>query len=293
MKKITVIILMIIVLALLCSCGKAEIRCSVNKDNTAEVNIFLSIDITNLNNYEVDKLRVEISSLKDHLEDFGYDFDIKYKLDSYEITIAKTAQGTSPEDAVNKLLDMMGDDASPFSSVEGGYSEANLSDLYNIAATVDLTNIVDYDYISTLKQEQQDRIADLMSTFTGTVTLDLFGTTVEYKGILGGTANTVELSLNEPSEIYSMVEIKHAENQAEYDALKAEITGLETEKDKYMTYVFIAAGALIAIAIAIILILILRKKQPSAKDDKTAKEVSNETVNSEKTEENESENPKA
>jgi hypothetical protein len=259
MKKIYILIAVLLTAFVLCSCGDADITCSITKNNEVEMKINLELDVSDLIDSEKSDIKQNISSLFKHINSTGYKFSKDYGSKNYEITLTKTAQGTSREDAVNKLLDMMGDDSSPFASVKGGYSSSNLSDVYHITATVDLTKIVDYDYISTLKQEQQDRISELMSTFTGTVTLDLYGNTTEFKGSLDGTKNTVELSLNEPVEIYSMVEIINEENQAEYDELKDEVAALDAEKNKYMMFVFLASGLLIAFAVAIIIIMIVRK----------------------------------
>ncbi len=279
MKKMLLIITLLVAVLILCSCGQMNIKCSINKDNSAEMILVLDLPIEDLSSNEIASLdyTFNVDQLVNNWEKEGYTVNYEGNDEKFYIELIKTAQGTSPEDALNKLLDMMGDDSSPFSSVQGGYSESNLNDLYNINAVVDLTNIVDHDYISTLDQEQQDRISELMSTFSGTVTLDLHGKTVEYKGVLDGTANTVELSLNEPTEIYSMVEVEHKENMAEYEGLKAEVANIISEKSKYMAIVFICAGVLIASAIAIIIIMILRKGKKSKQAEVKADSDSNET----------------
>lgn len=245
---------------LLCGCGKFDVTCSIDEWNNAEMKI--NIEILKSGMTEDDKESFEYTTylLYDYWEDMGYLVNFNFVGDSYDITLKKRTLAKSREAALNAMLEMMGSDTSPFSSVEGGYSGSYFSDIYNIKAEVDLSKTVDYEYIDSLPPSQKNKILDTINNFSGTVTFDLPGETKDYAGNMKDGKNTVSLSLDQTAEIYSLMEVQNVENKQNYDALVDKIAQLEKEKQQY-TLIVIAAGGALAVIILVSVILLIRRKK--------------------------------
>jgi len=265
MKKIYLFIILALAFIFLCGCGRFDITCSLDDDNNAKMKIELTILKDELSVDESSSLEVSFGELLTYWQDEGFDVDWNYAGGSYKATLTKRAKGENREDALNELLYMMGGDISPFSYAEGGYSESYFSDMYNIKAEIDLANIVDYEYINTLPESQRTKIMDAISAFHGTVTFNLAGETVEYKGNLSGGKNTVSLSLDEPAQISSVMEVKNTGNKLNYDSLIDEMARLEKEKRLYTLLVIISASILLMILVLTTVLLVKHKKNNGEK----------------------------
>ncbi len=262
MKKILIVAIALISVFIFCGCGKFDITCSIDGDNNAEMKIEISIPKDGLTENEIESIQSSRNDLYSHWKGQGY--EIKkgaIDKDSFNWVISKSFSAQSREEALTELLNIMGDESSPFSFAEGGYSSSYFSDVYNVKAEVDLSKIVDYEFIDTLPQSQRNKILGSVGAFSGTVSFNLFGEITDFTGHITDGVNTVSLNLDEPAEISSVLQILNNENKQDYDILTAEIAQLAKDAEMYTTIIIAAGSVALIIIIVTIILLILRKKK--------------------------------
>ena len=259
MKKYVAILVIAMLILLFCGCGKFDITCSIDENNMAELKMDIYIDKEGMSGNEISYATNAISDIGDHLEANGYSAKIDYYNDSYSLSFTKRKKCRSQEEALDALLGYMSDDASPFSYIEGGYSESFFNDIYNINAELNLSNIISSDFMDTLTASHREKIEDALGSFTGTVKFDLYGDTAEYTGALSGSANSEELNLHTPISISRAVSIEHPDNIQEYAALTDRLDEISLQKSRYKT-MLIAIGALAALLIILLIISLIKRK---------------------------------
>lgn len=269
MKKFILILLLATATVLLSSCGNFDVTCSIDRFNNAEMRIDFQIKEEGLSEYDISSIDYDLYDLGKYWENsLGYDIYYNYNPDClYDITLCKSVKCDSKEEAVNELLEMMGADYSPFSSVEGGYSTSYLNDYFSITAEVDLSKIIADDYMAEISQDDREYIEDKLNTFSGTVNFDFYGDTVKYEGSLTENITTAELSLDSITKISSSVKIADLKNKQDYNQLKDEIAELEKQKKQFTLFVILAGSLLLAIVALATVLMILRKKRKNEKPE--------------------------
>jgi len=274
MKKISLILILTAVLLIFCGCGNFDVTCTIDENNNVEMRIDIAIQKKGLSSNEQDSAESKLEELMVYWENsLGYDVSASYSdEDDYYIFLSKQVDCDSKEEAVYELMDLMSSSGSPFIKVEGGYTSSHLSDFYNVRAEIDLSNIVDYAYIDKLPPAEGNYILDSLSNVTGSVEFIFDGNTIESDGNVVSNINTVELSLEKPAKIFSLMEIVNIQNQQEFDKLKNEITETEKTRKQYLTLLLIAAGLLLALAPVVIILIIKSKTGKKDKKDEEDKE---------------------
>lgn len=274
MKKISLVLILAAVLFIFCGCGNFDVTCTIDKNNNVEMGIDISIQKKGLSYNEQESAESKLEELIVYWENsLGYDVSASYSdEDDYYIFLSKQVECESKKEAVYELMDLMSSSGSPFIKVEGGYTSSYLSDFYNVRAEIDLSNIVDYEYIDKLPPSEGNYILDGLANVTGTVEFDFDGNTIESDGNVVSNINTVELSLEKPAKIFSLMEIVNIQNQQEFDKLKNEITEDEKTRKQYLTFLLIAAGLLLALAPVVIILIIKSKTGKKDKKDKKDEE---------------------
>jgi hypothetical protein len=225
----------------------------------AELKIDIDIDKEGLSGDEISYTTNAISDIAYNLEINGYNTEVADLDDSFSLSFTKHRQCPNQEKALDTLLGFMSDDTSPFSYIEGGYSESFFNDIYNINTTLDLSNIISSDFMDTLTASHRKKIEDALSSFTGTVKFDLYGDTVEYTGALIDSVNSEELSLSTPISISRSVSIDHPENIEEHNALTQRLDEISLQKERYKTLLIII-GAIAALLIILLAISLIKRK---------------------------------
>ena len=262
MKKIIFILVLSAVTVLFCSCGNVDVTCSIDISNNVEMRIDLQIDGDGLTEQEKSDLQNSIFDLTVYWENsLGYEVLERYNSGYlFDMTISKKVNCKDTEEAVNELLKMMASDSSPFSSIKGGYTPSYLGGYYSISAEVDLSRLVDYDYLNKLPQYEKEYIYQKLSEFKAFVHFDFYGETVEYDGRLNKGINTVELSLDNITEISSVVKITDPKLVLKYNRLENDISELEAQKKQYVLFSILAGGLLLAVAALATILMVLRNK---------------------------------
>ena len=259
MKKYMIIISITALILLFCSCGKFDIVCSIDENNVAELKMDMTISKQDLSGNDMSYTSKAISDIEQHLEANGYTAQVSYYDDSYSMSFIKRRECASQEKALNTLLGFMSDDASPFSYVEGGYSESFFNDIYNINAELNLSNIISSDFMDTLTASHKEKIEAALGNFSGTVKFDLYGDTVEYTGALIDSVNSEELSLSTPISISRAVSIDHPDNIDEHNALTRRLDEISILKERYKLMLIII-GAIAALLIILLAISLIKRK---------------------------------
>ena len=261
MKKLILIIIAALMAAILCGCGTFGVTCSLDDDNNASMEIKMFISKNGLTEDEISSLECSFGELLTYWQDEGFVTTWNYTDTSYSASLRKTVGADSREEAVSNLMEMMAGEFSPFSYVEGGYSSSYFTDIYNITAQVDLSRIIDYEYVATLPQSQRERISEALGSFSGDVTFDFYGNIINHNGSMAYGRTTVKLKLDETAEIYNVMEVETG-NRKIYNELKDDIGRLADEKQKYMLFMA-AAGAALAVMIVIAAVAIIRHRKKS------------------------------
>ncbi len=259
MKKYLVIIVIAILTLLFCSCGKFDIICSIDENNVAELRMDVNISKEDLTRNNITYITRTINEIERHMQTNGYTAQSSRNSDTYSLSFTKRKECQSAQEALDTLLGFMSDDASPFSYVEGGYSESFFNDIYNINAELNLTSIISSDFMDSLTDSHREKIEDALDEFSATVQFDLYGNTAEYTGALLDSANSEELKLDTPISISRAVSIDHPANIQEHSSLNKRLDEISLQKERYKLLLIII-GALAGLLMIILTIHYIKRK---------------------------------
>lgn len=250
-RKIIILVAVIIMVLLLCSCGKVDINCTVTEDNLAEMNMRLEVPLENLSDKDKEFMRTTIYNVYSHWFDMGLDVEESIYTDPIVLTGSFKKQTNSQEEAYDALVSFMSDKLSPFAEVEGGYSPSFFNDKGYLKAKLDLRNIVAMDTLEALPPSQRQSIVDHIDNVKGRVTFTLPGEVIDSVGEVEKGAVYKEIDFDEEITLMVTTEYKHSENINEYDELKEQTA---QEKKKLLT-LSIVVGVLVLVTIFSIILL--------------------------------------
>ncbi len=260
-KKLALLAIMITLTVVFCGCAVLNITCSIDEENTAKMLIDLHISTMDMSKEEASNAFSATGKIVHHLRLQGYDADYEKSDDKIIFTASKSKGCEDTESALDALIEFMADDASPFAQVDGGYSPSFFSDIYNLQAVLDLSNIISDEFLESLTPSNKYVIDNALKNTEGMVTFDLWGETAEYTGSLEGSQNSMPISFDEPVTLSRAIRLYNAENIKEHEVLSENLNMLDAEKQKLKTAQQIAISAVFLIILIMLAIIISRKSK--------------------------------
>ncbi len=257
----------IIISLVLCSCATLNITCQIDKQNTAKMSIDLTIPTENMSENERINTTASVNRMVRHLNDKGYEAKSEKNTSEMVLTAVKSKQCSDAQSALSTLVGFMSDASSPFAQVESGYSASFFSDIYNLNAKLDLSNIISDEFLDSLTPSNKEIIETALNETTGSVTFDLWGETVQYTGSLEENKNSEIMSLTQPISISRAIKLYNTENINEHEGLLNNLEMLQAEKGKYTLAIQVAISAATFI-ILLSLVVLIRRKTNNNEDDR-------------------------
>lgn len=258
-KKITILLVTLIAVLLLCSCGKVDITCTVTQENLAVLEMKVEVPKDGIGEKDLSTMRSAIHKVYNYWKQRGLEVTESLYGNPIVLEGKWEKQANNEKEAYDALLSFMTDGLSPFTEVEGGYSPAFFSNKRYLKAKLDLSHVVGASTIDALPPSQRQSIIDKIDSMQGRVTLDLPGDVIDSDGIVD--QNTVYKQLDFDKEITIMVttEYKNLENIDEHNGL---VNSLPQQK-KSLLIIAIAFFVLLLIAIFAVMLFckVLKRKR--------------------------------
>ncbi|MCK5128717.1 MAG: hypothetical protein KAQ68_02605 [Clostridiales bacterium] len=261
MKKIIYSIIVVIIVVFFAGCVDVEITCRITQDNYVQMSFLVDASTYGMSNNDRTLLNKTFENLAQYWKTKG----LSVKVDNYKNNIIISAnmnkQTSNPQEAFDSLLSFMMSEVSPFVKVEGGYNPSFFTDKRYLSAEIDLSNLVDMEYIESLPTTQEDRINLLLEQVKGKVIFDMPGEVLDYVGNIESSSIHENISLDESVKLSMTTEYENADNVDEYNDLNRQIL---QQKDEINSLIIIMSVLLASIISIIIIVLLQKRKQTKA-----------------------------
>ncbi len=198
MKKVFLVVIVSFLVIALCGCGHVDITCKVTEEHEAQLDLKLEVITEGLNAEEKKYIGYTLNELQEHWRDNMTQSQLIKRKSRMTLSGWLYKKADSPEAAYDALLGFMTSDVSPFHQVEGGFSSSYFTDKRYLKATIDLSQLVDMEFVEALPPSQRDQIMKALEQCTCKVIFDLPGDVIENTGMIEEGVVYQDITLSEP-----------------------------------------------------------------------------------------------